>query len=750
MKIKKIQRKKSSSNDVNKGKKDKEMSNDDDNEIEDDEITVLRRRAIDEAPESGTQVASDGKRFDEMPLSTLTLQGLKIENFTVATDIQAAAIPHALAGRDILGAAKTGSGKTLAFVIPLIERLYTERWGLEDGLGAIVLTPTRELALQIFDVIRIAGKKHQLSAGLVTGGRKEFEEEQRRVVKMNILVATPGRLLQHFEETPGFDASQLVMLVLDEADRILDLGFKQQLDGIMQYLNPHQTLLFSATQTKSVKDLARLSLNNPEYLSVHQEEEDITPKQLTQHYIICNLQDKLDILFSFIRMHLKSKMIVFFSTCSQVRFVHECFRGMQPGVPLTALHGKIKQDKRTLIYMDFLKKKAACMFATDIAARGLDFPDVDWVIQVDAPDDSAMYIHRVGRTARYTAEGRALLMIMPNEEEAVVKGLKTIGVPIKKLSVNNKRTFSVSSKAAALLVAQPECRALAKKAFVGYLRSLQLLPSERAIYPGHLPVDAFAQSLGLAFTPTIPMVPTGAAGRDTIRESKNVNQKLDKLKKQIKEAKEKKKMEKMEKMESQPQTNDSAKIKTKQNKSNDDDDDDDDEEFFTVKETNTTNTNDDDYDNIDSITNNKKRKKLKIRADGDGSLANKISFDDEGNATRHIKLNESNATGVIDKEQIEEHTRRVKARLEKSRDEDVARDRARVKEMHRERRLRDKPEKGDSNGNGYAVLGGSDSDNNNNSDNDDNDENDDNDNDNDYDEDAIKSNEERILQMMNL
>ena len=114
----------------------------------------------------------------------------------IATEIQAAAIPHALAGRDILGAAKTGSGKTLSFVIPMIERLFVERWGSDDGLAAIVITPTRELALQIFDVIRIAGKKHQISAGLVTGGKKEFEEEQARVVGMNVLVATPGRLLQ--------------------------------------------------------------------------------------------------------------------------------------------------------------------------------------------------------------------------------------------------------------------------------------------------------------------------------------------------------------------------------------------------------------------------------------------------------------------------------------------------------------------------------------------------------------------------
>lgn len=158
--------------------------------------------------------SGDSVSFDSMPLSACTKSGLKAANLVNATEIQAAAIPHALAGRDILGAAKTGSGKTLgmcwcvlwwfwfdpscftAFVIPLIEKLFRERWSFEDGLAAIIITPTRELALQIFDVIRVVGSKHQLSAGIVTGGKKGYETEQEKVVGINILVATPGRLLQ--------------------------------------------------------------------------------------------------------------------------------------------------------------------------------------------------------------------------------------------------------------------------------------------------------------------------------------------------------------------------------------------------------------------------------------------------------------------------------------------------------------------------------------------------------------------------
>lgn len=451
----------------------------------------------------------------------------------------AAAIPHALVGRDILGAAKTGSGKTLAFVIPLVERLYTEQWGPGDGLAAVIITPTRELALQIFEVLRVVGQKHHFSAGMITGGRKDFDGEQERINNMNILVATPGRFLQHLEQTIGFDASQLLVLVLDEADRLLDMGFRKQLDAIVEYLPAHrQTLLFSATQTKSVKDLARLSLKNPVYVAVHSEDNEVTPKQLVQNYIVCKLSDKLDVLYSFLKTHLKSKVIVFFSTCSQVRYVHECFCSLQPGMPLSALHGKIKQDRRTMIFLDYSKRKAACLFSTDVAARGLDFPNIDWVIQVDAPEDCAMYIHRVGRTARYNADGKALLMLMPSEEGSITKMLSESQVPIKKLSVNPDKKFTVSIKAAALLASQTELKTLAKKAFTGYLRSLQLLPAGRAIPDpaAALPVEDFAKSLGLAFAPPVSSVnqsssdaaaaKTGIdadAAREAIRGQKNIN-----------------------------------------------------------------------------------------------------------------------------------------------------------------------------------------------------------------------------------
>ncbi|CAG8811828.1 12636_t:CDS:2, partial [Gigaspora rosea] len=191
----------------------------------------------------------------------------------------------------------------------LIETLYRRRWSQLDGLGALVIAPTRELAVQIFEVLRKIGRHHFLSAGLIIGG-KDLHIEQERINRMNILICTPGRLLQHMDQTAGFICDNLQVLVLDEADLILDMGFEKTVNAIIENIPKHrQTLLFSATQTKSVKDLARLSL---QAYSDHS-----TPPSLLQHYLVCELPEKLDILFSFIKSHLQAKALVFLSSCKQ-------------------------------------------------------------------------------------------------------------------------------------------------------------------------------------------------------------------------------------------------------------------------------------------------------------------------------------------------------------------------------------------------------------------------------------------------
>ncbi|CCG81203.1 ATP-dependent RNA helicase dbp4 [Taphrina deformans PYCC 5710] len=448
-------------------------------------------------------VASDVASFADLPLSTNTIQGLKASHFTKLTDIQKRAIPFVLKGRDVLGAARTGSGKTLAFLVPMLELLYRNNWTQFDGLGALIVSPTRELALQIFEVLRKIGRTHGFSAGLVIGG-KDLKEESERMQKMNILVCTPGRILQHMDQTAGFQADNLQMLVLDEADRILDMGFKKTLDAIVDNLPPsRQTLLFSATQTKSVKDLARLSLKNPEYVAVHDSADSATPASLQQSYVLTALPEKLDTLFGFMKTHLKCKAIVFMSTGKQVRFAYETFRHLHPGVSLIHLHGKQKQTARADITARFAASKHCFLFCTDIVARGLDFPAVDWVVQLDAPEDADTYIHRVGRTARYEKGGKALLMLLPSEEGAFLARLKSKRVVVERLNIKQSKKQSIVPQLQHMCFKDPEIKYLGQKAFVSYVRSVNLHKDKDVFKAEALPVEEFAASLGLPGAPRI-------------------------------------------------------------------------------------------------------------------------------------------------------------------------------------------------------------------------------------------------------
>jgi ATP-dependent RNA helicase DDX10/DBP4 len=183
-----------------------------------------KRKVVDTTDKSLIKI-----RFSDLPISRATINGLQKAKFIKMTEVQRASIPHALSGTDIVACARTGSGKTLCYLISIIECLYKKRWSMMDGLGALILVPTRELAMQAFEVLRSFATLHDISAALVIGG-KDLEMEREHIQNMNILIATPGRLLQHMDETFTFDGSSLQMLVIDEVDRILDMGFKQSVD----------------------------------------------------------------------------------------------------------------------------------------------------------------------------------------------------------------------------------------------------------------------------------------------------------------------------------------------------------------------------------------------------------------------------------------------------------------------------------------------------------------------------------------
>ncbi|KAI5705266.1 hypothetical protein M8J75_013427 [Diaphorina citri] len=441
------------------------------------------------------------KRFNEFPLSSHTLKGLKESGYMVPTEIQKNTIGQSLQGHDILGAAKTGSGKTLAFIIPILERLYCSKWTKLDGLGALVITPTRELAYQIFETLRNVGRFHEVSAGLIIGG-KDLHFEKNRLDHCNIIICTPGRLLQHMDTNPLFNCDNLKILVLDEADRCLDMGFETAMNGILENLPPRQTLLFSATQTKSVRDLARLSLKDPKYISVHEHEKHATPESLKQSYIVCNLEDKVNVLWSFIRNHLKHKVLVFMSSCKQVKYIYEAFCRLRPNVSLLALYGTLHQMRRMKIYEEFKRKSNVVLFATDIAARGLDFPAVNWVVQLDCPESATEYIHRAGRTARYHKGGESLLFLLPSETH-MLKHLEEKRIPIEEIQVNMTKMQSIQRKLEALLARDTELKATAQRCFMSYAKSVFLMKDKAVFQIDKLDFSIYARSLGLAIPPRI-------------------------------------------------------------------------------------------------------------------------------------------------------------------------------------------------------------------------------------------------------
>ncbi|KAM0562353.1 hypothetical protein ACHAPJ_002042 [Fusarium lateritium] len=465
---------------------------------EQEDLQQLEQRVTDLDPKSDSI-----KNFSHLPLSVPTANGLEASHFQVLTDVQAEAVPLALKGKDVMGAAKTGSGKTLAFIIPVLEKLYRAQWTEYDGLGALIISPTRELAVQIFEVLRKVGRNHLFSAGLVIGG-KSLKEEAERLDRMNILVCTPGRMLQHLDQTAGFDANNLQILVLDEADRIMDMGFQSAVDALVEHLpKTRQTLMFSATQSKKVSDLARLSLKDPEYVSVHEAATSATPTNLQQHYIVTPLTEKLDTLYGFIKANLKSKIIVFLSSGKQVRFVYESFRHLQPGIPLLHLHGRQKQIARMEITSRFTAAKQSCLFATDVVARGIDFPAVDWVIQADCPEDVDTYIHRVGRTARYQSNGRAVLFLDPSEAPGMLKKLEQKKIPIQKVNVKEKKKRNIKDHLQSMCFQNPDLKYLGQKAFISYTRSVHLQKDKDVFKFDKLDLDGFAASLGLPGTPQV-------------------------------------------------------------------------------------------------------------------------------------------------------------------------------------------------------------------------------------------------------
>ncbi len=356
--------------------------------------------------------------FDQLGLSQPVLQALDLKNYTVPTPIQAQAIPHVLAGRDVLGIAQTGTGKTAAFVLPAIDRLRGSGRGTpRRSCRMLVLAPTRELAGQIAASAREYGALAGLSVNSIVGGTSVGKDRQKVSRGCDILVATPGRLVDLIEQR-AMDLTGVEVLVLDEADQMLDLGFIHALRRIVALVpKTRQTLLFSATMPKAIQQLAMQFLTDPAHVSVAPAA--TTVERVDQFVCFVNQSEKPALLVMALKKGLESgemnRVLVFTRTKHGAdRVVRQL---EQAGLRANAIHGNKSQPQRERALGEFRTGKLRVLVATDIAARGIDVPEVSHVFNFELPNVAEQYVHRIGRTARAGAAGVAIAFCAHDERD---------------------------------------------------------------------------------------------------------------------------------------------------------------------------------------------------------------------------------------------------------------------------------------------------------------------------------------------
>ncbi|XP_041481144.1 probable ATP-dependent RNA helicase DDX31 [Lytechinus variegatus] len=422
-------------------------------------------------------------QFSELPLHSFMISNIeKNLGFSQMTTVQQRAIPTLLQGKDTLIKSQTGTGKTLAYAVPLVQQLqgFQPKVQRLHGPYALILVPTRELACQSFETLVKLVKPFQwIVPGVLMGGEKKKSEKGRIRKGINILVSTPGRLVDHINTTKALTFARVRWVVLDEADRLLDLGFERDVSTILNAINEQcknqkQTVLVSATLSEGVKRLANITLKDPVFIDVAKDQSGTTeapntasssreetkstvkmkvedgsggekedaekftvPERLKQQFVIVPSKLRLVALTALVVGRFKNpsgcKMLVFLSSCESVDFHYTLFQSCKgcsilredgtaskkEGMPLFKLHGNMSQEERIKMYHAFSEARKGVLLCTDVAARGLDLPKVKWIVQYNIPGSAADYVHRVGRTARIGKEGQALLFLAPSEVDYI-------------------------------------------------------------------------------------------------------------------------------------------------------------------------------------------------------------------------------------------------------------------------------------------------------------------------------------------
>ncbi|PGH06555.1 ATP-dependent rRNA helicase RRP3 [Helicocarpus griseus UAMH5409] len=381
------------------------------------------------------------RSFRELGIIDSLCEACDALGYKAPTPIQAESIPLALQGRDLIGLAETGSGKTAAFALPILQALMDK----PQSLFGLVLAPTRELAYQISEAFEALGSLISVRCAVIVGGMDMVPQAIALGKKPHIIVATPGRLLDHLENTKGFSLRNLKYLVMDEADRLLDLDFGPILDKILKVLPREQrrTYLFSATMSSKVESLQRASLSNPLRVSISSNKYQ-TVSTLLQTYLFFPHKYKDVYLVHLLNEFAGQSAIVFTRTVNETQRLAILLRTL--GFGAIPLHGQLSQSARLGALSKFRSRSRDILVATDVAARGLDIPSVDVVLNYDLPPDSKTYIHRVGRTARAGKSGHAFSLVTQYDVEVWMRIETALGKKLEEYKVEKEEVMVLSER----------------------------------------------------------------------------------------------------------------------------------------------------------------------------------------------------------------------------------------------------------------------------------------------------------------
>ena len=496
--------------------------------------------------------------IDELPIAQRLKENLKNEfKFETLTNIQKHSIPNILEGNDLLIKSATGSGKTMCYAVPIVDKLSKTEPPITraDGTYALVLVPTRELGIQIYENFQLLCKSYiSIVPGLLIGGEKCKSEKARLRKGLNIIISTPGRLEYHLKETKCLDVTKLFFLVLDEADKLLEIGYEKTVKNILNELNSRvsvnrQSLLLSATLNSNIQNLADVTLMEPLFIDAHDSTNKVdeyvdkkcsyvAPSTLQQHFVIVPAKLRLVTLISFVYFNglFKSdKIIIFCSNKNSVIFflrimdllaVNYFKLPKEASKYMFALHGDMPQDERNDNFKKFKLSSFAILFTTDVAARGLDIPNVNWIVQFSCPTLIEDYFHRVGRTARIGEEGQSLIFLLPSEVKYVselekkhirMNEMKLNSILRESLCVKFNKASQIEEKATILqsfieeeiILKSNDVIKIAVSAYHSYIKSYTTYPAPfkhifhlKYIHLGHV-----AKSFGLRDAPKkIPKV----------------------------------------------------------------------------------------------------------------------------------------------------------------------------------------------------------------------------------------------------